>query len=313
MKNNRKIVEQSTRVSAKAVGGPDKAAEMIKSLQSKGIQNVEVTEDEIDPMDFGQGQSTQDPHQVGPSSNDGYGVNPGKTPGLYQDGMDEGEVSEENKKSKYNPFAICTASVGRKDKVKYERCVKDVKKSVKEGKNPLQPIVENAIERIIEKHISPKITKGDLLRTLSEQGIIRKPIKNNLFQPNSKMDKPIGKLYTLTKSEAMEQSTKTKEKEAPTRVKPGTKEKPGISDPFKNPKHQPKPKAEFKEQGTKTAPPKIKPGTKEKPGTSDPFKNPKHQPKPKAQLAVNTFPKKASITKIPDYLEFDQLNINFKN
>jgi hypothetical protein len=313
MKNNRKIVEQSTRVSSKAVGGPDKAAEMIKSLQDKGIENVEVTEDEIDPMDFGQGQSTQDPHQVGPSSNDGYGVNPGKTPGLYQDGMDEGEVSEENKKSKYNPFAICTASVGRKDKAKYERCVKDVKKSVKEGKNPLQPIVENAIERIIEKHISPKITKGDLLRTLSEQGIIRKPIKNNLFQPNSKMDKPIGKLYTLTKSEAMEQSTKTKEKEAPTRVKPGTKEKPGTSDPFKNPKHQPKPKAEFKEQGTKTAPPKIKPGTKEKPGTSDPFKNPKHQPKPKAQLAVNTFPKKASITKIPDYLEFDQLNINFKN
>jgi hypothetical protein len=37
------------------------------------------------------------------------------------------------------------------------------------------------------------------------------------------------------------------------------------------------------EQGTTTAPTRVKPGTKEKPGTSDPFKNPKHQPKPKAK------------------------------
>ena len=274
MKNNKKIVEQ-TSGAVVVKKGTDPVE--IKKMTDKGI-NVkvegEVTEDELDPMDFNKGQSTQDPHQEGPSSNDGYGVDPGQTPGMYQDGMDEGEMFEGKKKSKYNPWAICTASVGRKDKAKYERCVKDVKKSVKEGKNPLQPIVENAIERIIEKHISPKITKGDLLRTLSEQGIIRRPIKNNLFQPNTKMDKPIGKLYSLTKSEAMEQATKTKEKEAPTRIKPGTKEKPG---------------------------------------TSDPFKNPKHQPKPKAELAINTFPKKASITKIPDYLEFDQLNINFKD
>ena len=36
-----------------------------------------------------------------------------------QDILDE----EEN-----NPWAICTASVGREDKDKYERCVKSVKK-----------------------------------------------------------------------------------------------------------------------------------------------------------------------------------------
>ena len=36
------------------------------------------------------------------------------------------------------------------------------------------------------------------------------------------------------------------------------------------------------EQAPTTAPPKVKPGTTEKPGKSDPFKNPKHQPKPKA-------------------------------
>ena len=31
-------------------------------------------------------------------------------------------------KAKDNPWAICTASVGRDDKEKYERCVKSVKK-----------------------------------------------------------------------------------------------------------------------------------------------------------------------------------------
>ena len=29
---------------------------------------------------------------------------------------------------KNNPFAICTASVGRRNRAKYERCVQDVKK-----------------------------------------------------------------------------------------------------------------------------------------------------------------------------------------
>ena len=35
------------------------------------------------------------------------------------------ELPEEQKKN--NPWAICTASVGREDKEKYERCVQDVK------------------------------------------------------------------------------------------------------------------------------------------------------------------------------------------
>jgi hypothetical protein len=38
----------------------------------------------------------------------------------------KGQVSEA--KTKDNPWAICTSSVGREDKAKYEKCVKDVKK-----------------------------------------------------------------------------------------------------------------------------------------------------------------------------------------
>ena len=181
----------------------------------------------------------------------------------------------------------------------------DVKKNIKEGKNPHQVIVEMALEKMIEKHISPRMTKKDLINTLTESGIIRRPMTNMVlgFADEKKMDKPVKKSYT---SSMKESDTKT----APPKIKPGTKEKPGTSDPFKNPKHQPKPKAEVKESDTKTAPPKIKPGTKEKPGTSDPFKNPKHQPKPKA---LDQPAKKMGTVEIPDYLTFDQLKINFKD
>ena len=223
------------------------------------------------------------------------------------DGMPtEGEVGEgKKKKSKYNPWAICTSSVGREDNDKFERCVKDVKRNVREGKNPYQVIVEMSLEKMVEKHVSPRMTKGDLLNTLSEQGIIRRPMKNmSIGFVEDKMDKPTKKSYTST---VKEQGTKT----APPVVKPGTKEKPKTFDPFKNPKHQPKPKAKanIDEQGTQTAPPVVKPGTKEKPKTSDPFKNPKHQPKPKASTKA---PKMGTV-EIPDYLTFDQLKINFKD
>ena len=258
---------------------------------------------EVDKSDSKLGQTTQEPHQVqAPDGMDDEG----------DDGIDkEEDISEAKKKSKYNPYAICTSSVGREDMKKFKRCVKDVERNVKEGKNPYLPIVESSLLRMVEKHISPKISKIDLLNTLSEQGIISRPFKNSMigFVDETKMDKSNKNTY-VSKKEAMEQSTKT----TPTRVKPGTKEKekPGKMDPFKNPKHQPKPKAEkMDEQGTKTAPAptRVKPGTKEKPNTSDPFKNPKHQPKPKASTEA---PKMGTV-KIPDYLEFDQLKIDFKN
>jgi hypothetical protein len=226
-------------------------------------------------------------------------------------GMFETEIGEgKKKKSKYNPYAICTSSVGRKDKKKYEKCVMDVKKNIREGKNPHQVIVEMALEKMVEKHISPRMTKKDLVNTLSEQGIIRRPMTNmTMGFVNDGLDNPLKNVYS-SKKESMEQQTK----EAPTRVKPGTKEKekPGKMDPFKNPKHQPKPKAkkDIEEQATKTAPPVVKPGTKEKPKTSDPFKNPKHQPKPKA---LDKPAKKMGTVEIPDYLTFDQLKINFKD
>jgi hypothetical protein len=293
-------VKATTMVSSK---NPN-ASQIAKDLNDKGI-NVTMTEmgEDADLDDSAEKESGFDPYagnsvgnDDGPSSDDGFGGG--------NDGMG---MMEEKDSSK--AFAICHSQVGPKKSRKWERCVREIKKQLKEGKNPYLPIMEAALAKMVEKHISPKMTKSELINTLSEQGIITRPFKNSMigFVDETKMDKSNKNTY-VSKKETMEQGTKT----APTRVKPGTKEKekPGKMDPFKNPKHQPKPKAEkIDEQGTKTAPPVVKPGTKEKPKTSDPFKNPKHQPKPKASTEA---PKMGTV-KIPDYLEFDQLKIDFKN
>lgn len=45
----------------------------------------------------------------------------------------EKDIDKESKKEKWNPnpWAVCTKSVGRKNKSKYERCVKEVKRKQK--------------------------------------------------------------------------------------------------------------------------------------------------------------------------------------
>jgi hypothetical protein len=263
---------------------PDEAA-----LRQKGVtyqvyeKEMKETQDDdvLDP--YSSGETTQKPHQVGPDTNDGFGVDPGKTPGMYQDGMDESDNIEEKKSKKdQNPYAVCTSSIGlegrerdsytKAEKAKFERCVTDVKKTMKEGKNPLQPIIESVLRKLVEKHINPRMTKSDLLNTLSEQGVIKRNIDTRSGSKSVgevKNNKPIGKYYSMTKKEAMEQ--------APT-----------------------------------TAPPKVRPGTTERPDKMDPFKNPKHQPKPKAEKNVVDDNPKSSVTKIPDYVTFDQLGITFK-
>ena len=126
---------------------------------------------------------------------------------MAPDGMDDDSddnrkmmgMSEGKKKDKSNPWAICTAQLGKefgtrerhlwsaKETNKYERCVKDVKKSLKEGKNPLNLFLENEILRIVEKHLPPRITKGELMKHLSEQKPTEAPTKP---KPTTKPGKP---------------------------------------------------------------------------------------------------------------------------
>ncbi len=94
-------------------------------------------------------------------------------------GMFEREIGEAKKK-KPNPYAICTATLGKEfgttkrsewtksQEKKYERCKADIDESLKEGKNPISLFLEQQIEKIVEKHIPPKITKRELMNYLSE-------------------------------------------------------------------------------------------------------------------------------------------------
>ena len=105
----------------------------------------------------------------GPSSDDGFGGG--------DDGMGMFESEADLKPGQPNPWAICHAQVGPKRTRKFERCVQSVKKQLGEGKNPVSLFIESQIMKIVEKNLPPRITKGDLIRHLSEQGPATAPTK----------------------------------------------------------------------------------------------------------------------------------------
>ena len=92
---------------------------------------------------------------------------------MAPDGMDDDSDNDrkmvgEEKKNKPNPWSICHSQVGPKKSRKWERCVKAVKKQLGEGKNPVSLFIENQIMNIVEKNLPARITKGDLVKYLSE-------------------------------------------------------------------------------------------------------------------------------------------------
>lgn len=86
----------------------------------------------------------------------------------------EAEIADGSDKN--NPWAICTSQMGKefgtKDRSKwgksqmkkYERCVKDVKKGIKEGTIP----TERTPKENNKSEIQPKIKKADLLEYLTK-------------------------------------------------------------------------------------------------------------------------------------------------
>ena len=53
-------------------------------------------------------------------------------------------------KRKANPWAICTAKVGREDKAKYEKCVKSIKKGLREAAKDYVWGIKNP-QRVVNK------------------------------------------------------------------------------------------------------------------------------------------------------------------
>ena len=138
------------------------------------------------------------------------------------------------------------------------------------------------------------------LKSLQTENYRRKVrrIEENILSLLSNEIKP-----TMTKKDLIIhilESTAPAPTKTPTKA-PGTKE-PKKGNPFK-PKHEPRPKGEIENMSTAPAPTKTPtkaPGTKE-PNKGNPFK-PKHEPRPKGKGK-----------QIPEFLKFDNLNIEFRN
>jgi hypothetical protein len=197
---------------------------MATAAESELEEDVEVTTDPNKETE------TQDPKQVGPSSDDGFGDE--------TDGMGMFESEADLKPGQPNPWAICHAQVGPKKTRKFERCVKSVKKQLEEGKNPVSLFIESEITKIVERNILPRITKGDLLKYLSEANSpLTAPAK-----PTTKPD-----------------------------TKPGTRP----SHPGKNPRPGEEIAPKAAEPTTAPSKPITKPGTKPTTRPSHPGKNPR--------------------------------------
>jgi hypothetical protein len=210
-----------------SVGGisvANKAGKTVVTTTAEG----EMKEDDTVEKDPFQTTSTQDKRQVGPSD---YGNNPTKDSEMDSDDADGMDILENKKKSKYNPWAVCTSQMGKEfgttersdwskpQMAKYERCVKDVKKSIKEGKDPYESLLESHIIKLVNKHVN----------------------ENMQLVSFKKLDKPVGKMYTSKKSNPMEAAEPAvKPRTAPPKTKPGVK--PSKPNPYQPPKETPKEK-----------------------------------------------------------------------
>ena len=190
----------------------------------------ELDEEEEVTIDPNKETETQDPKQVGPSSDDGFGDE--------TDGMGMFESEADLKPGQPNPWAICHSQVGPKKTRKFERCVKSVKKQLEEGKNPVSLFIETEIAKIVERNLPPRITKGDLLKYLSEANSpLTAPVKP-ITKPDTKPGtRPAHPGKNPRPGEQIDPKA-TSPSTAPTKpiTKPDTK--PGVrpSHPGKNPR-----------------------------------------------------------------------------
>ena len=232
--------------------------------------------------------------------------------------MQETELSEkfESKAQQGLFWAKCKNSSG-KTKEKWCKMAKEFSNSTtkkqyekmpekkhSEKNEDYEKYLEDSIVEMLEKHINPSMTKGDILKTINEKTkdtdgvMLSNPKKNTMFSKDE------GK-----EMKTMKKSTGNNTEVAPTKPDTDTdkKEKDKGKDrknPFQ-PKHKPAPKAkrEFKEQTTAPTKPDTDTDTKEKDKGKDrknPFQ-PKHNPAPKAGKGS-----------LPNFLKWDKLGVNLK-
>jgi len=280
---HKRIVEQSTKT---VVPKEDKAKINQLMSQKKSFEVYEQDDDEnLTRSDsFGSAMLSKNTKQQIPHM----------STDMAPDGMDDDsdydrEMMKDSEmkeaKQKTNPWAICTAQLGKEfgttersewtksQMKKYEACVMDVKSQGKKKKSEksLDEMIESRILAIVENSLTI-MTKKDIL---------------NLIE---------------MKMSGTETPVKPREK---TREKDTSKPKnPTL------PKHKPRPKMEFGEDfefaepAVVPKPPKTSPGTRPTTRPGDKPKNPtlpKHKPIPKM-----------GDENLPTWLTFDKLGIKFK-
>jgi len=114
-----------------------------------------------------------------------------------------------------------------------EKTVKYKKKTTKEN---YEQELEDMIVEMLSNHINPKITKGDLKKSITEKSesmMLKNPKKVSMFSEEEgiEMKRPIGKITSMGKTSMEEQGTKEKER---TKEREKTKT-PTRKNPFKNP------------------------------------------------------------------------------
>jgi hypothetical protein len=147
--------------------------------------------------------------------------------------LGEAKSKKTKKKVEKNPWAICTSSLGlegkKKDEYtkgedkKFERCVLDVKKSLKEGKNPYEVILEQKMREIVESNLRPTMTKKDLINSILESKTKEKTKEKTTTPTRKNPFKPAPYAEPRPKGSGTKEKERTKEKEkttTPTRKNP---------------------------------------------------------------------------------------------
>lgn len=206
-----------------------KTAQLVKSMGG------ESTEGAVSPLNPYKGQQTQQPKQVGPSSNDGF------------DNYQDGEMTEkfESKAQQKLFWARCEDAKSPKAKKKWCKWAKEYSDKTDFSKLPEKKKqvkeIEEGLTKLVEKYIPESITKRELFRMLEQATAPAKPKEKERTKTNPGTKPGKANPFQLPKTHPKPKAGDTKVAPAKPTTKPTTK--PGKANPFQLPKTHPKPKA----------------------------------------------------------------------
>jgi len=234
-----RLVEQMTPEKIKPVSDAVSQLRQELAAAKTEMEDLGLTEDDVDNINPYMGKQTQQPKQVGPSTDDGFGN--------YQDG----EMTEkfESKAQQKLFWARCEDAKSPKAKKKWCKWAKEFSDKTDFSKLPEKKKqvkeIEEGLTKLVEKYIPESITKRDLFKMLEQATAPAKPKEKErtTTKPGTRPGK--ANPFQLPKTHPKPKAGDTKVAPAKPTTKPTTKPgtRPGKANPFQLPKTHPKPKA----------------------------------------------------------------------